>query len=212
MGPLIVLTGKKRTKSFQCTISYVMLEGITLTYPTMAVRVNGSSKSNGDQARLDKTTIVDSIRAIARGLRTPGRQSDEPGGVTGAQIDVLRALQGKPASSINDLASRTFTHQSSVSMVVGRLVADGLVTRTSSAKDARRVAISLTSEGRAVLRRSADSSEQRLLAALRAMDHEELSDLAGCLEKLSARLDGRSNGSRSNGKLNGIAKSNGSKA
>src|SRR5687768_14342162 len=175
----------------------------------MAVRTNGSTKSNGDQARMDKTIIVDSIRAIARGLRTPGRQSDEPGGVTGAQIDVLRALQGKSASSINDLASRTFTHQSSVSMVVGRLVEDGLVLRTSSAKDARRVALSLTSEGRDVLRRSPDSSEQRLLAALRSMDHEELSDLAGCLEKLSAKIDGRSNGARANGKSNGSAKTNG---
>jgi DNA-binding MarR family transcriptional regulator len=177
----------------------------------MAVPKNGSSKSNGDQARLDKAIIVDSIRAIARGLRTTGRQTDEPGGVTGAQIDVLRALQGKPASSINDLASRTFTHQSSVSMVVGRLVQDGLVMRTSSAQDGRRVALSLTSEGRALLKRSPDSSEERLLAALRSMNHAELSDLAGCLEKLSAKIDGRSNGSRANGKLNGSAKTNGTK-
>ena len=162
-----------------------------------------ASKTAGDQVRLDKSTIVDSIRSIARGLRTPGRQADEAGGVTGAQIDVLRALQGKPASSINDLASRTFTHQSSVSMVVGRLVADGLVTRNSSAKDARRVAISLTSAGRAVLRRSAVSSEQRLLTALRALNKQELSDLAGCLEKVSTLLNGRTGASRQNGKHGG---------
>jgi DNA-binding MarR family transcriptional regulator len=156
-------------------------------------------KIEGDQARVDKTTIVDSIRGISRGLRKPGRQADERRGVTGAQIDVLRALQGKPASSINDLASRTFTHQSSVSMVVGRLVADGLVVRTPSGKDARRVSISLSAEGRAVLKRSADSSEQRLLAALRGLDRQQLSDMARYLERVCTILEDRTGG-RTNGK------------
>ena len=177
----------------------------------MAVRTSFATKTNVDQARLDKVAIVDSIRAIARALRTPGRQTDEPGGVTGAQLDVLRALQSKPASSINDLALRTFTHQSSVSMVVGRLLADGLVARSSSEKDARRVAISLTAAGRATLRRNAKSSEQRILAALRGMNHEELSDLAGCLNKVSEALDGTPNGSRSNGnghRSNGSSRTN----
>lgn len=133
---------------------------------------------------------MDSLRAIARELRTFGRQVEQSSDVTGAQLDVLRALQTGPAYSINELAERTFTHQSSVSMVVGRLADEGLVTRTPSKADARRVAISLTAKGKAMLKRAPDSSEQRLLAALKGMNRQELADLAGCLDKVRSVLVG----------------------
>ena len=157
----------------------------------MAGRTNSESRSTANDGRSDKAVIVDAIRAIARDLRSSGRQIEQTSDVTGAQLDVLRALQSGPAYSINDLAARTFTHQSSVSMIVGRLAGEGLVTRTPSKTDARRLAISLTARGKATLKRSPDSSEQLLLTALKGMNRQELADLAGCLEKLSAVLGKR---------------------
>ena len=156
----------------------------------MAVQTTSSSRSTSLPGKSDKTRIVDSLRTIARELRSGGRHV-EGAGVTSAQLDVLKALQSGPAYSINELAARTFTHQSSVSTVVGRLADDGLVSRNSSKADARRTSISLTSAGRAMLKRSSDSSEQRLLSAMKGLTRQELSDVAGCLEKLGAILTRR---------------------
>lgn len=153
----------------------------------MSVQPSANSRSASVPGRSDKARIVDYLRAIARELRSGGRQV-EGAGVTSAQLDVLRALQPGPAYSINDLAARTFTHQSSVSTIVGRLADEGLVSRISSKTDARRTSISLTNAGRAMLRRSSDSSEQRLLSAMKGLSRNELSEVAGCLEKLSSIL------------------------
>jgi len=156
----------------------------------MPVQPAATSRSTSLSGRSDKARIVDSLRTIARELRSGGRHV-EGAGVTSAQLDVLRALQSGPAYSVNELAARTFTHQSSVSTMVGRLADEGLVSRISSKTDARRTSISLTNAGRAMLKRSSDSSEQRLLSAMKGLNRNELSEVAGCLEKLSGILTRR---------------------
>jgi DNA-binding MarR family transcriptional regulator len=153
----------------------------------MPVQSTSTSRTTSLPGRSDKARIVEYLRTIARELRS-GRRQLEGDSVTSAQLDVLRALQSGRATSINDLAARTFTHQSSVSTIVGRLADEGLVSRISSKTDARRTSISLTNAGRAMLRRSSDSSEQRLLSAMKGLSRDELSEVAGCLEKLSSIL------------------------
>ncbi len=156
----------------------------------MSVRPSGTNRPTVRSAP-EKSVIVDSIRSIAQELRATGKPVDEKLGVTAAQLEVLRALDGGKEWSVNDLAERTFTHQSTVSSIVGRLAEVGLISRTSSRDDARRQAITLTTAGKGVLRRAPDSSEDRLLAALRGMNREELRNLATCLERLSTALTDR---------------------
>ena len=94
-------------------------------------------------------TVLDSIRRIVRALRESSRETERSIGLGAAQLFVLQRLAGAPPLSINELADRTLTHQSSVSVVVSRLVEGGLVARTRAATDGRRVEITLTAAGRA---------------------------------------------------------------
>jgi DNA-binding MarR family transcriptional regulator len=142
--------------------------------------------------RADMTNVVDSIRAIVKALRDSGRDAEQKLGITSAQLYVLQQLKEQPAS-INELASRTFTHQSSVSMVVARLVENRLVTRTASRGDARKLSISLTAAGRAILKKSPDAAQARLINALRAMprnDLKALSDHLGALTRIMEQQEG----------------------
>src|ERR1043166_818990 len=91
------------------------------------------------------------VRSIVRAQRINTRAIELKMGISLAQLFVLQQLAERPAESLNDLAERTATHQSSVSVVVRRLVERGLVTRISSASDKRRIEISVTSAGRALL-------------------------------------------------------------
>jgi MarR family transcriptional regulator, lower aerobic nicotinate degradation pathway regulator len=73
---------------------------------------------------------LDAIRKLIRALGDSARMAQGRTGITGAQLFVLRMLAAQPAGlSINELADRTMTHQSSVSVVVSRLAARGLVAR-----------------------------------------------------------------------------------
>jgi DNA-binding MarR family transcriptional regulator len=150
----------------------------------------------GREARADMVNVVDSIRSIIQTLRISGREAEQTVGLSSAQLYVLNELNDRPAMSINDLAERTFTHQSSVSMVVARLVESKLVTRTAARGDARRLAITLTPAGRALLRKSPDPVQARLVNALRSMSRSELKELAGSLGILTDILSSQGDESR----------------
>jgi len=111
--------------------------------------------------------VLDAIRRIVRSLREASRASERSLGLSAAQVFVLQRLQAAQAQSVNELAERTLTHQSSVSVVVSKLCERGLVARTPSEADARRIEIALTKQGRALLERAPVVAPQdRLIAGL----------------------------------------------
>src|SRR5436309_14700410 len=91
---------------------------------------------------------MNAVRSIVRALRINTRAIELKMGISLAQLFVLQQLAERPASSLNELAERTATHQSSVSVVVRRLVERGYVSRTSSSSDKPRIENDVTATGR----------------------------------------------------------------
>jgi DNA-binding MarR family transcriptional regulator len=125
---------------------------------------------------------LNAVRSIVRALRINTRSIELKMGISLAQLFVLQQLSERPADSLNDLAERTATHQSSVSVVVRRLVDRGYVSRTASAVDKRRVEIAVTPKGRELLAGAPVTIQMRLMAALDGMSGDEQSTLANLLE------------------------------
>lgn len=133
--------------------------------------------------QLESARALDALRAIVRALRLNSHAVERRIGLTGAQLFVLQQLEEAPARSMNELAARTLTHQSSVSVVVSRLVERGLVTRAASPADARRTEIALSARGRAMLRRAPVTVQSQLVAGLRKLPAARLTALAAGLEQ-----------------------------
>jgi DNA-binding MarR family transcriptional regulator len=131
----------------------------------------------------DITRSMDAVRAIVRALRINTRAIELKIGISLAQLFVLQQVAERPAESLNDLADRTATHQSSVSVVVRRLVDRGLVSRRSSPVDKRRVQIAVTSAGEAILKGAPRTIQLRLMGAMEKLSKSEQRDLANLLEK-----------------------------
>lgn len=132
--------------------------------------------------------MLDSIRRIVRHLRVSAQVANERTGVPPAQLFVLSRLREAPATSIRDLAQRTMTDPSSVSVVVSKLEARGLVARKQDERDARRFGIEITTSGRAALRRAPELPQVRLLAALEALAPARRKKIASALEDLVIAL------------------------
>ena len=100
---------------------------------------------------------------------------------------VGNAIDGALTSNVRngngDLAERTATHQSSVSVVVRRLVERGYVTRTASAADKRRIQIEVTPTGRSMLADAPATIQSQLIASLNRMSGDEQAKLADLLER-----------------------------
>jgi len=127
---------------------------------------------------------LSALRQIVHSLHRASRSAERVHGVSGAQLFVLQLLADAPAHSLNALAERTLTHQSSVSVVVSRLVGRGLVERKRSPDDGRRVELSLSPAGQALLAQAPAAMQLRLLESLRAMPKRDLRTLAGLLTDL----------------------------
>ena len=147
----------------------------------------GSGASPEDQV-LYARSVLNSLRRTVRAFRAAAQAAEEVVGVSGAQHFVLQKLADAPALSLNDLAARTLTHKSSVSVVVSRLVARGFVRRRRSSADGRSVVLTLTPAGRRALQRAPDSAQNRMLAALRRFPPAQLASFASLFERFTDEL------------------------
>ena len=134
----------------------------------------------------DTLRSMDAVRAVVRALRINTRAIELEIGISLAQLFVLQQLAQRPAASLNDLAERTATHQSSVSVVVRRLVDRGLVARRADTLDKRRVQIELTPAGEKLLVGAPETIQVRLMTALLQLPADDRRQLA---RLLSAWLD-----------------------
>jgi DNA-binding MarR family transcriptional regulator len=134
------------------------------------------------------TAVFDPLRRLVHALHVASRETERRLGVTGAQLFVLTQLRATPSLSINALAERTMTHQSTVSVVVRRLVRRKLVKKVRAQDDARRVELTLTAAGIALLRRAPEVLQVRLASAIGALGAAERRALAHGLEHLVGEL------------------------
>src|SRR5689334_23851070 len=136
----------------------------------------------------DSARILDAIRRLVRHLRLADRAAQSELGISGAQLFVLAELGKTAALSLNDLAARTRTDQSSVSVVVSRLVDAGLVTRERDARDARRLVLNLTKSGSGVVRKSSPAAQGRLLDIVDSMSAADRKRFADLFEHLVGEM------------------------
>lgn len=132
----------------------------------------------------DSQRVLDAVRRIVRALRLSAREAEARVGLTAAQLFVLQRLAAAERLSIGELAARTYTDPSSVSVVVRRLVARELVTRSRAESDERRLEIAITKQGRALLRSAPDVAQERLVGALDALPVARRRTLARLLEEV----------------------------
>lgn len=130
----------------------------------------------------DTARAMNAVRSIVRALRLNTRSIEGKLGISLAQLFVLQQLVDKPVESLNELAERTATHQSSVSVVVRRLVDRGFVTRVASTSDRRRVHIALTAAGESLLRGAPPTVQSDLIHGMSRMRPDQRATLAELLE------------------------------
>lgn len=141
-------------------------------------------KSKASNTTQQVTQIMDYLRTIFKAIRDSSSQFEKQVGLSAAQVFVLRQLNLESELSINDLADKTKTHQSSVSVVVKKLEERGLVLRKVAETDSRRFQISLSESGREVLQKLPVSVQEHLIEAISRMSDEDRERLGGLMQAL----------------------------
>jgi DNA-binding MarR family transcriptional regulator len=127
-------------------------------------------KDEPNSVERDTRTILDATRKLVRGLRHSSLEAERRHGLSSAQLFVLSTLaESKTALSVNELAVRTLTHQSSVSVVASKLVERGFAQKRRAEADSRRVEVLITAAGKKTLGKNPEPVQTRLIDAIREL-------------------------------------------
>ena len=146
------------------------------------------SRQDGGGTPAEIASVVNSLRRVVRAFRAMAQVAQDVLGISGAQHFVLQRLAEAPALSLNDLAARTMTHKSSVSVVVKRLVDRGYVRRQRSSADRRGIVLTLTAAGRRAVAGAPQSAQTRMIAALRRFPPRDLDAFARLFARFTDEL------------------------
>jgi DNA-binding MarR family transcriptional regulator len=136
----------------------------------------------------DTVTVADALRPVLLRVGRELRREARAVGISPEQVSLLVAIKYAPGIGVRDLAAHERISAPALTKHVDRLERDGLVVRTPSADDRRRIGLALTEEGRRVLRRVRSRRTAWLATRLRGLDAGELAAVEAAIEPLSRLL------------------------
>jgi DNA-binding MarR family transcriptional regulator len=140
------------------------------------------------KTEIDTLSIADRLRPVLLRVGRELRREAREVGISPEQVSLLVAIKYAPGIGVRELAARERVTPPAMSNHVDRLERDGLVSRTPSASDRRRVGLSLTDEGQRMLRRVRSRRTAWLATRLRSLSAEELEAVEAAVEPLSRLL------------------------
>jgi DNA-binding MarR family transcriptional regulator len=140
------------------------------------------------KTQIDTLSIADRLRPVLLHVGRELRREAREVGISPEQVALLVAIKYAPGIGVRELAARERVSPPAMSNHVDRLERDGLVSRTPSVSDRRRVGLTLTDEGQRVLRRVRSRRTAWLATRLRRLSPEELEAVEAAVEPLSHLL------------------------
>ena len=148
--------------------------------------------SRGEASRdggRDTTQIVQGLRRIVKALHGYSQEVRAAYALTGPQLWALKTLRQSGRLTVGQLAASLAVHQSSISILLGRLERRGLVRRLRGGPDRRVVRVALTKRGSALAADAPDAAQGRLLHALAEMSVAEVRRIRRVVDRLVGAME-----------------------
>ena len=137
----------------------------------------------------DPVEVANGLRPTLLHLNRRLRRELGPLGITGGQASLLWAIRSRPGVGVSELAEGEGVSPPPITAPVDRLEAAGLVARTRSQLDRRRVELALTDEGVRVLRSARSRRTAWLAARLKRLDPDQLGAIEAALPALRKLIE-----------------------
>jgi DNA-binding MarR family transcriptional regulator len=137
---------------------------------------------------VDTAAVADALRPVLLRVGRELRREARAVGISPEQVSLLVAIKYAPGIGVRELAAGERVSPPAMSKHVDRLERDGLVARTPSADDRRRVGLTLTEEGQRMLRRVRSRRTAWLASRLGELSRSELAAVEAAVEPLSHLL------------------------
>jgi len=135
--------------------------------------------------------VLQQFRLIFGAMRHHFREVEERCGLSGSQMWVLQEIQRQPGMGVTELARLIGVHQSTCSLLVEKLVAQGCVERRAMHKDRRRIGLCLKEKGAVAIAALPGPAEGVLPAALSSLPDVVLKTLNINIAELISHIPGK---------------------
>ena len=138
---------------------------------------------------LDSVELANRLRPVLLQLNRYLRREAHAEGITGGQAALLAQIRNDPELGVRDLAAREGVSAPALTRYLDRMERAGLVVRTRSLEDARRIRLALTPKGVRALRSIRRRRTAWLAERLQGLSPEELAALDAATEPLARLLE-----------------------
>jgi len=133
--------------------------------------------------------VLRSLRRILRAVERHGRRLAQQHALTGPQFICLREIQRSGPMNPGQLARAVSLGPPTVSGILDRLEARGLVSRRRRHRDKRQVLVQLTADGLELLARSGPPLQERFVERLEALPEARRHELAVALHEIVSLME-----------------------
>lgn len=133
--------------------------------------------------------VLVALRRITRAIDLRSKELEKQVGLTVPQLLVLQNLEEAGELPVGEIARRVSLSQGTVTSVIHRLEAKGLVRRERGHKDRRKVGISLSPEGARQTAAAPELLQEAFISRFEQLDPWERKMLTASLERIATLMD-----------------------
>ncbi len=133
--------------------------------------------------------LLISLRRVIRAIDIHSRQLNKQSGLTGPQLMVMQNIAQFESPLAKDIAKEVALSAATVTTIIDRLESRGLVFRTRSEKDKRKVHISLSDSGKLLLSQSPKPLQDHFIRRYQNLEEWEQSQLLSAVERIASMMD-----------------------
>ncbi len=164
----------------------------TISSPRGGSRDARPARAAGAKVEITKAAIdriVETAVYLQAESRRLAKEQCAKHGITATQLNALKLLENVGDLSLSELSRKMSATNSSITGIIDRMVAAGLVVREQSAEDRRVWKIRLTAEGKAMARKVDVAPWEILRTAVFALPPAELEQLISTLLKVADHVE-----------------------
>jgi len=136
--------------------------------------------------------VLVALRRIIRATDLHSRALDKETGLTTPQLMVIRAIRELDKPTVTGIARAVSLSQATVTTILNRLQAKGLLTRQRSKTDRRAVHLRLTAAGTALWKNAPEPLQYSFTERFRQLASWEQHTIVASLERVAAMMDAES--------------------
>jgi len=133
--------------------------------------------------------VLTAIRRIIRAIELRSRKMFQQYGLTGPQFVVLKELENPREITVGEIAVNVSLSSATVTDILGRLEKRGLVERTRSDRDKRRVLVKATEDGLALLQSAPPLLQEQFVNQFQQLEEWEQHQILASVQRIVGMMD-----------------------